>query len=256
MRILITTTLACGLCLSSYAQSNFELFSSSEIQEKSYLDNYPTSYSSSLFGLNYTSNWISSQGAFTLGLSDYYLGYYDKINSYVLGVSHSYRRLIGSDYGSGVSMGLDYTRYDRLDYGQLFLGLELFTRQSLMRLAYYLPSSDAKQFSSASTQLVGMPGYELSMIKYFDRLSLYTSYETYSEDKVAKDVSALSFGGQFLFANHSAIHLSYQTNDGLSETDGYRIGIRLPMSAPDQHTTGMRSLPIRRHYGVIIGAQA
>ena len=133
-----------------------------------------------------------------MGLSDYYLGYYDKINSYVLGVSHSYRRLIGSDYGSGVSMGLDYTRYDRLDYGQLVLGLELFTRQSLMRLAYYLPSSDAKQFSSASTQLVGMPGYELSMIKDFDRLSLYISYEIYSEDKVAKDVSALSFGGQFL----------------------------------------------------------
>jgi hypothetical protein len=257
MRVLITTTLVWGLCLCSYAQSDLGLFSSTEIQEKSYLDNnYPTSYSGSLFGLNYATNWISSQGAFTLGLSDFYLGYYDKINSYVLGATHNYRRLITSDYGSGVSMGLDYTRYDRLDYGQLYIGLELFTRQSLMQFAYYLPSSDAKQFSSASSQLVGMPGFELSLIRGFDRLSMFISYANYSEDKVTEDISALSLGGQFLFTNHTAIHMSYQTNDGLSKTDGYRVGIRLPMSAPDQHTVGMPSLPTRRHYGVIVGEQA
>ena len=260
----LTSVLINPLASAFFASSNthLELAASNTLQDQTYLDNYTSVHGDGPLGsVKLLSHWSLSQSYRSYSLMDLRTAYYHTIKTNVVGLGYTHRSVWDNGLMNGFYLGLDYTKYDSLQFMQAALGHELEYGQLDAHTNIYLPfSADQEYGGSFTSTLVGMSGGDITLRHHFDQLSVNVMYSHFINSGVKSDLNGWSVGADYHFANQMTVGGRYETRNGLDSYDeGYQAYLTIPLSKPQARSNrlqpGLSSEPVSRQLGALIQAK-
>ena len=254
----------CCISITAHANmdSDFLIRSGNLLQNQTYMNNYIENYGTSpMTSAKLDTAMVLSNSYNAKQLLDFKLEYFDRINTYTAGFGLTHRAKNGPDYYQGFSGGVDYTKYDEMEFMQAIIGTETKYAGYSADLNIYMPFGSAQAYDGGfSSTLVGMPGLDLRIGTSYDALELNFDASYFSASTVKNKLSSLGASLRYQFNNSLLVGAKYQITRGLdSENSGYGAFIALPLSRDvhaQHHTSALSSAPTQRMLGALINGQS
>jgi hypothetical protein len=234
------------------------------VQEQQFMDlsTHATDFDTGpLAGVGLASSFVFKESEASVMTFDLKNVFYPRARTNTVGLSSTYHLKRDNGLMGAVSLAVDYTMYDTLNFYQAVVGhqakfagfgsnLNLYVPFSGSETAdvnfaditsdttagtageFYVTTEGATTYGSVAAEYEAMYGVDWTLSKRVQNVDLGATVSYHWSDDGIEDITAYTVGGEHTFsANMLTVGLAYQFTDGISTSDqAYKVFAKMPLT--------------------------